>query len=167
MKVAKGEAMKILLAVDGSSFSDAAVAEIAQRPWPTGSEIKVICAFEIPLPPTAEAWAIPPEYIEELNDSAQSNARTVVGAAVEMLKKSLGQSLAITGEFVQGSPRNAILDEADRWKADLIVMGSHGHGAWQRFLLGSVSQTVVAHAKCSVEVVHRRLDYEKENSRAA
>ena len=46
-----------------------------------------------------------------------------------------------------------ILDEAQRWGADLIVVGSHGYRAWERFLLGSVSQMVVSHAKCSVEVV--------------
>jgi nucleotide-binding universal stress UspA family protein len=148
--------MKILLAVDGSSFSDAAVAEIGRRPWPAASEIKVICVFEIPLPLTPEAWATPPEYLEDLSKSAQSNARKVVGAAVETLKQSLGQSLGITGEFVQGSPRSAILDEAERWGADLIVVGSHGYNAWERFLLGSVSQAVVAHAKCSVEVVRSR-----------
>jgi hypothetical protein len=58
--------MKILLAIDGSSFSDVAVAEIARRPWPAGSEIKVLSVFELPLPPTPEAWAIAPEYFEEL-----------------------------------------------------------------------------------------------------
>jgi len=47
----------------------------------------------------------------------------------------------------------AITEEADRWQADLIVLGSHGYGAWHRFLLGWVSQVVVSHAKCSVEVV--------------
>ena len=52
-----------------------------------------------------------------------------------------------------GAPRPVILDEAENWGADLIVMGSHGYGAWKRFLLGSVSQAVVSHAKCSVEVV--------------
>jgi len=46
-----------------------------------------------------------------------------------------------------------ILDEAESWGADLIVLGSHGYNAWKRFLLGSVSQAVVSHAKCSVEVV--------------
>jgi nucleotide-binding universal stress UspA family protein len=49
-----------------------------------------------------------------------------------------------------------ILDEAERWGADLIVVGSHGYRAWERFLLGSVSQAVVSHAKCSVEVVRCR-----------
>ena len=145
--------MKILLAVDGSSFSDAAVAEVAQRQWPAGSEIKVVAVFEIPLPPTPEAWAIPPEYFDELSKSSQSNARSVVSDAVETLKQALPDSLSISGEFVQGSPRRAILDEAERWGADLIVVGSHGYSAWERLLLGSVSQAVVSHAKCSVEVV--------------
>jgi hypothetical protein len=49
-----------------------------------------------------------------------------------------------------------ILDEAERWGADLIVVGSHGYRAWERFLLGSVSQAVVSHAKCSVAVVRCR-----------
>jgi nucleotide-binding universal stress UspA family protein len=58
-----------------------------------------------------------------------------------------------------------ILEEAERWDADLIVLGSHGYGLWQRFLLGSVSQAVVSHARCSVEVVrlrHRAVAGEKK-----
>ena len=156
--------MKILLAVDGSAFSDVAVAEMARRPWPAGSEIKVLSVFEPPLPPTPEAWAIPPEYFEELTTSARSKARTIVEAAIETLKKALGESITINGEFVQGSPKSVILDEAERWGADLIVVGSHGYRAWERFLLGSVSQAVVAHAKCSVEVVRSRKPAEEEES---
>lgn len=48
------------------------------------------------------------------------------------------------------------MEEAEAFNADLIVAGSHGHGGLERFLLGSVSQTVAAHAKCSVEIVRRR-----------
>ena len=72
--------------------------------------------------------------------------------------------MSVTGDVLTGPPREAILDEADRWKADLIVMGSHGYGVWQRFLLGSVSRAIVSHAKCSVEIVHFP-NY--ENSKAA
>ena len=49
-----------------------------------------------------------------------------------------------------------ILDVAEEWGADLIVVGSHGYRALKRFLLGSVSHSVVSHAKCSVEVVRCR-----------
>ena len=147
--------MKILLAIDGSEYSDAAVTELARRPWPAGSEIKALSVFEPP-PLTPEAWSTPPEYFEELDRSARSKAKAVVEAAMETLKKALGECVAINGEYVQGAPKSVILDEAETWGADLIVVGSHGYRAWERFLLGSVSQAVVAHAKCSVEVVRSR-----------
>jgi nucleotide-binding universal stress UspA family protein len=48
------------------------------------------------------------------------------------------------------------VEEAERWGADLIVLGSHGHGATMRMRLGSVSHRVVLHAPCSVEVIRGR-----------
>jgi len=80
----------------------------------------------------------------------------VLSAAADKLAASLNQSVQVTQEILSGSPRSAIAEEADRWQADLIVMGSHGYGAWHRFLLGSVSQAVVSRAQCSVEVVRDR-----------
>jgi nucleotide-binding universal stress UspA family protein len=55
-----------------------------------------------------------------------------------------------------------IVEEAERWGADLIVMGSRGLGAWNRLLLGSVSSAVVHHAKCSVEIVRKPQTKEPE-----
>jgi nucleotide-binding universal stress UspA family protein len=144
--------MKILLAVDGSQCSDEAIAEIARRPWPEGSEIKVLTTFEVPLPPTPEAWALPPGYLDEMDQAARSQAQAIVEGAVKKLKSKLGP-VVVAGQFLAGPPRIVILDEAESWGADLIVVGSHGYRAWKRFLLGSVSQSVVSHAKCSVEVV--------------
>jgi len=46
-----------------------------------------------------------------------------------------------------------IIEEAESFGADIIVLGSHGYGALESFLLGSVAQSVVLHAKCSVEIV--------------
>lgn len=157
--------MRILLAVDGSSFSDAAVNEVASRPWPPASEVKVVTAFQVPLVPTPEVWAISDEYLPELERIAREQAQSVVDAAAARLASSLDKPLTVTGEVLVGLPREAILEEAERWQADLIVMGSHGYGAWRGFLLGSVSRTVVTQAKCSVEVVHRRQGH--EDARAA
>jgi nucleotide-binding universal stress UspA family protein len=148
--------MKILVATDGSPFSDAAVDEVANRPWPEGSEIKVLSTFELPLPPTPEAWAIPPTYFEELDNAARQHAKAIVDKATAKLRTTLGPKVVVKGEFVQGAPKSTILDEATRWNADLIVLGSHGYRAWERLLLGSVSQAVVSHAKCSVEVVRSK-----------
>lgn len=149
--------MKVLLAVDGSPCSEAAVNEVASRPWPTGSQVKIVTAYELPPPaPTPYAWAVPVEYFDEMEKAAQTGAHAVLDAAADKLAASLNQSVQVTKEILSGSPRSAIIEEADRWEADLIVMGSHGYDVLHRFLLGSVSQAVVSHAKCSVEVVRDR-----------
>lgn len=145
--------MKILLAVDGSPCSDAAVEEIARRPWPEDSSIKVLTTYELPMPPTPEGWALPANYFGDLDAALQKQAQSIVNRAIQKLKSKLNKNIALDGTIVPGPPRSVILDEAESWGADLIVVGSHGYGAWQRFLLGSVSQSVVSHAKCSVEVV--------------
>jgi nucleotide-binding universal stress UspA family protein len=145
--------MKILLAVDGSAYSDAAVEEVPGRPWPPNSEIKDITAAEIPVPVGMEPWAASPEYFEALEKSVRSAANAVIDSALLKLKTIADKTLKISSEIIQGSPRQVIVDEAESWGADLILMGSRGLGAWNRLLLGSVSSAVVHHAKCSVEVV--------------
>lgn len=158
-KVREVELMKILLAVDGSPCSDVAVEEIAARPWPDKSFVKVLTAYELPAPPTPEAWAVPLTYFDDLDVALRQQANAVVERAIQTLKSRLNKTIALDGAVVPGSPRVVILDEAEDWGADLIVVGSHGYRAWERFLLGSVSQSVVSHAKCSVEVVRcRRAD---------
>jgi nucleotide-binding universal stress UspA family protein len=148
--------MKILLAVDGSPCSDAAVEEVARRPWPEGSSVKVLTAFELPAPPTPETWALPLNYFEDMDKALQKQAQNVIDAALQKLKSKSNKSISVDAALIPGPPRTVILDEAEDWGADLIVLGSHGYRAWERFLLGSVSQAVVSHAHCSVEVVRRR-----------
>ena len=148
--------MKILLAVDGSPCSDAAIDEVARRPWPEGSSVKVLTAYELPAPPAPEAWALPLNYFNEMDVALRKQAQNVVDDAIRKLKSRLTRTISLDGALLPGPPRTVILDEAESWGADLIVVGSHGYRAWERFLLGSVSQAVVSHAKCSVEVVRCR-----------
>lgn len=145
--------MRILIGVDGSQYSDAAVDEIARRGWPAGSEILVVHAYEMPLAPTPEVWVLPPDYYEQLDRAVRTQSDAIVEAAAEKLRAGLGAAFEIKSKAIPGSPKRVILDEAESWKPDLIVVGSHGYPTWERLLLGSVSQAVVAHAKCSVEVV--------------
>ena len=152
--------MRILIGVDGSNYSDAALEEVSQRTWPDGSQILVVNAFEIPLAPTAEVWAIPSDYYVKLESIIRAESNAVLKAAEKRLRSRFGDRVEIETKAVQGSPKRVILDEADSFKADLIVVGSHGYPTWERLLLGSVSQAVVSHAKCSVEVV--RLPIEKK-----
>jgi len=77
------------------------------------------------------------------------------------LTEKVANSLAASGLATEtvvhdGDPRSVIVDEAENWKADLIVVGSHGYTGIKKWLLGSVAQSVVSHAPCSVEVVRSR-----------
>jgi nucleotide-binding universal stress UspA family protein len=145
--------MKILLAVDGSAYSDAAVEEVLRRPWPPNSEVKVITAAEMPVPLAMEPWAASPDYFEVLEKSVRSAANAVIDRALLKVRTITDKTLKISSEIIEGPPRQVIVEEAESWGADLILMGSRGLGAWNRLLLGSVSSAVVHHAKCSVEIV--------------
>lgn len=148
--------MRILIGIDGSEYSDAALDEVAKRSWPQGSEILVVHAFELPLSATPEVWALPADYFERLDGVCRKQAEEIITAAVVKLS-GLEGTAKISSKLVLGAPKSVILDEAETWKPDLIVVGSHGYPTWERLLLGSVSQAVVAHAKCSVEVVRMPL----------
>jgi len=148
--------MKILLAVDGSDYSDAAIEAITKRPWPSGSELKVIMAVETPVLIGMEPWMSSPEYFEQIETAVRDAAKTVIENALLKLNELEDKALKISSEIILAPPRQAIVDEAERWHADLIVMGSRGLGAWNRLLLGSVSSAVVHHAKCSVEIVRKK-----------
>lgn len=154
--------VKILLAVDGSVYSDAAVDEVAKRAWPSQSELKVITAAETPVMVSMEPWAAAPQYFEQLEKSVREAAKAVIEVALLKLETTDDKKLKISSEIIPGSPRQVIVEEAERWGADLIVMGSRGLGAWNRLLLGSVSSAVVHHAKCSVEIVRKPQTKERE-----
>jgi len=137
--------MKILLAVDNSRFSEAAVQAVIARHRVRDLEVRVFHAAESPTLFTAPEMAeyIPPE------ESAQE-AKALVAKAADAIRSA---GINVTTSIVQGDPKSAIIDDAKAWGADLIVLGSHGRKGLQRFLLGSVSETVMRHAHCSVEIV--------------
>jgi nucleotide-binding universal stress UspA family protein len=148
--------MKILLAVDGSECSQAAVSVVAERPWPQDTEIKILSAVEPLFVPTSETWVLPDSYYTQLDKAAQEIANYAVTHAAERLQNTEGARLAVTAVTKNGKARDVILAEAERWGADLIVLGSHGYSGWQRLWLGSVSTAVATHAPCSVEIVRQR-----------
>jgi nucleotide-binding universal stress UspA family protein len=146
--------MKFLLAVDGSPCSLAAVDEIARRAWAPGSEVKILSAIEMRLEPLAEPWLLPHDEARVLK-AQREQALNIVSAAAAKLRAASRSRLRVTTKVEQGSPKEVILDTAERWGAALIVVGSHG--ALSRFLLGSVSHAVALHAKCSVGIVRHHV----------
>jgi nucleotide-binding universal stress UspA family protein len=153
-----GKAMRILLAVDGSEFGDAAVEEIANRPWPPRSEAHVISVIRLPFTPTPETQGLPDSYYSQLERAERERAESAINRAIARLREggaSRETPLTLSGEVVVGRPAETIIETAEKWGADLITLGSHGYGGFKRFLLGSVSYAVATHAPCSVEIVHK------------
>jgi nucleotide-binding universal stress UspA family protein len=149
--------MKILLAIDGSPCSETAVAEVARRPWPEDSQLRVVSVVEPPGALTAEPYMGVAGYFEEVERLKRRQAEEVLEKAAGLLRAGHGTAqMAVATTALTGSPKRTIVEEAEGWGADLIVVGSHGYQTWERMLLGSVSQSVAAHALCSVEIVRCR-----------
>ena len=149
--------MKILLAVDGSDYSQAATrAVIAQFPRER-TEVRVVHADDWPNRlPTSLAFAEGPAAasdVLELRDERRRQGEEVVSRAAQQLQAAGFQT---STEVRDGDARHAILDVAAEWGSDVIVLGSHGRRGMDRFLLGSVSESVVRHAPCSVEIVRAK-----------
>lgn len=149
--------MKILLPVDGSPCSNEAIEEVTRRCWPASSEIKVLYVVHVAIPdwpdPLLQLYAARGDMLA----TEQKHAQASIDKVISLLKSSENTSqLEITGEILEGSPKKLIVEEAAKWGADLIVLGSHGRGAIGRAFLGSVSLAVISHAKCSVEIVRSK-----------
>jgi nucleotide-binding universal stress UspA family protein len=139
--------MKILLAVDGSKSSDAALGAVIKERRASEDEVRVITVLQPIMISAVPQMAA--GYAPEL-EAERKRAREIVEKAAERLRSAGFRAGVVVG---QGDIREKILDEAEDWKAELIVLGSHGRGQVKRLLLGSVAESVARHATCSVEIV--------------
>jgi nucleotide-binding universal stress UspA family protein len=145
--------MKILLATDGSDCSELAVDEVARRRWPPGSVVRVVSVMELnAVAAVPEACTPSQELCEELGQEAREAAER----AAAKLRRSAKSKLAVESFVCAGYPQEIILEEAEGWGADLIVVGSHGRGFAGRLLHGSTSHEIATRANCEVRVVTRR-----------
>lgn len=149
--------MKILLSTDGSEFSDVAIKfcyNIVAEPKNTS--IKILSAIERPAPMVAEPFAVSTDYFNDIEQILREQARILTEKAkAEVTLLFPNGLLDLTADVVIGSPQRVIVEMAQEWQADLIIVGSHGYGFWNRTMLGSVSNSVLHHAPCSVLVVRK------------
>ena len=104
---------------------------------PTGTAVGLL--------PTVAAW------VTESNEEHIGKAREMMEWTVNELRET---GLQVSAELMKGSPQRILCDEAGRWEADCIVVGSRGFSSTlERFRTGSVSTALVVNAPCSVEVV--------------
>lgn len=140
--------MRILLALDGSPSSFHARDLVASLPWPAGTELTLLTVVQMPVmwfPETAMAagWLA----------DAEAGLRAQAAAALADLAEPLaGRGWTIERRVSVGRAANVIIATADEVNADLIAIGSRGHGRMESMLLGSVSAEVADVARQSVLV---------------
>ena len=145
---------KILLAIDEPPCSEAAVEAVLKQFPPELSEVRVLHVDEWPKGmPTYLAFAEGPAAVS--NIVSMHNERWRCGEALvsRAARRLTAARFRVKSEMRRGDARHEILDFAADWHPDVIVVRSHGRRGVDRFLLGSVSEGIVRHANCSVEVV--------------
>lgn len=157
VRIARGQPNKgdsparLVIGVDGSTGAEEAVRAAVMRAWPSGSEVRIVAAFDT-ITPTMAGSLIPPvvQWAEEQNRTALQLVRTMVESFEEQFRAA---KLSLSAIVKPGDPKRVLLQEAEDWQADCIFVGASGLSRIDRFLLGSVSAGVAGRAHCSVEVV--------------
>jgi len=146
--------MKILIAYDGSDCADAALDDLHYAGLPEVAEVQVLTVSQLP------DLAVSPAYrydlrdrptVGELNDCQLIKGQTVADAAADQLHASFPK-WDVQAESLLDNAASGIVERADTWKPDLVVVGSHGRCGLRRLLLGSVSRHVLTHTSCSVRI---------------
>lgn len=148
--------MRIIIAIDGTDYGTAALERLCQLGLGSNDEIRVVSVIDMAMPMAIDIYGGYLPDTSDLEKTAQENAERYVKEAVTRLESAFsGNDINISSEVLFGTPESRIVELAEEWKADLIVVGSHGYRRWERILLGSVSNSIVHHAPCSVMVVRR------------
>jgi len=139
--------MKVLMGIDDSKYAAEIARAFVAQFRAENTEVLVLHVLQ-PL-----GLMAPPEmamgYAPELEEMKKPAQELVERVAMQLRGAGFKAETAVE----VGDVRERILDSASEWRADLIVLGSHGKRGLQRFLLGSVAEFVARHARCSVHII--------------
>jgi nucleotide-binding universal stress UspA family protein len=145
--------IRLIVGIDGSPGSIAALDIVKSRDWPAQTEVKLIAVVDTRIQ-TAAISDLP-----EVGQWTQTSHLSVEGSWLREILKAQSEKLRNVGlkstiVIEEGDPKQVLLQYASEWKADSIFVGARGLTRIDRFLLGSVSTAISARAHCSVEVIH-------------
>lgn len=150
----------IVVGIDGSAGSEAALRFALDEARLRGATLRVVHAYVLPLSDVApdpfllEFPSVPGPELEAIAADLDAGARSLIDAALDRVLGGAEAGVALERVAVEGSPSASLIDQAAG--ADLLVVGSRGHGRVHGLLLGSVSQQCVSHAPCPVAIVPNR-----------
>jgi nucleotide-binding universal stress UspA family protein len=142
--------MKVLVGVDDSPHAETTLEAVQRMPWPADTKFVVVSAVQMPFGAYSEPYApVAADVSRWLEDLTKLHKEVASRGA----RKLSAAGLSTEERVLQGDPREALIEEARKERADLIVVGSHGRTGLEKLLMGSVATHVVTHAPCSVMVV--------------
>ena len=146
--------LRLIIGVDNSTYSNAALDAVYRRQWPTRTEVRLLAVVDTvmaitpdPSQPSIVKW------IEVEDEDSWDQVRQIFEPSADKLR-SAGLDAAVM--IRRGNPKEELIGEAESWGADCIFVGAKGMGGLDRLLLGSVSSAVSARADCSVEIVRSK-----------
>ncbi len=146
--------MKILFATDGAKQSEAAIEMLKHFRLGEGDEIKVVSVIDMAVPMAVDIYGGYLPDTSEFEKAARENAATILETTAATIQSYFNESaLNVSTEVLFGSPDSRIVEAADEFRPNLVVVGSHGYSTWERLILGSVSDSVAHHVPCSVLIV--------------
>ena len=160
--------MRVLIGYDGSASSDAAVADLRHAGLPERGEAQVVTVANVWPQASPGAYELPTEEeAARLTPAARAARQLAAGAMAEARAASAAGAAKVRAQFprwdvaaeaVGDWPHHGLLAAAERWRPDLLVVGTYGRSGVGRMLFGSVSQAALTHARCSVRVARRAPD---------
>lgn len=136
---------RIVVGVDGSEISLRALEWAVRQAELTDASLEIVAAWEWP---TGLGWSsIPNGY------NPEHDTKDTLGPVIEDLRAS-HQLVNITAKVIEGHPAQVLVDESRG--ADLLVVGSRGHGEFVGMLIGSTSEHCVSSAYCPVVVIREK-----------
>ena len=156
VRVARGQhdprsPLRLLIGVDNSTYSNAAVHSVCHREWPAGTEVRLLAVVDTVMAITPEASQ--PSVVKWIEVGDENNWDQVRQLFEPAAKKLRSAALDAAVMIRRGNPKEELVEEAEGWRADCIFVGAKGMRGVDRLLLGSVSSAVSARVHCSVEVV--------------
>ena len=146
MTTLKNPPRNILVPVDFSESSEKAASAAGALAEKTGATVHLLHAYLIPVESAGLAQAVSQQYVDQFVGESKAQLKELAAKACP--GATLGPLLVESGD-----PRDVILAEAKKLNVELIVMGTHGRRGISRAIIGSVAESVVRHAPCSVLVV--------------